>query len=52
MLSWAGRLGADLDRVNVNGGAIALGHPMCANLRTADHHRAARAVSGPARSWP
>ncbi|MET9301239.1 steroid 3-ketoacyl-CoA thiolase [Micromonospora aurantiaca] len=28
VLSWAGRLGADLDRVNVNGGAIALGHPM------------------------
>ncbi|MFD0899715.1 steroid 3-ketoacyl-CoA thiolase [Actinomadura sediminis] len=26
VLSWAGVLGADLDRVNVNGGAIALGH--------------------------
>ncbi|WP_199434085.1 acetyl-CoA C-acyltransferase [Qaidamihabitans albus] len=28
VLSWAERTGADLDRVNVNGGAIALGHPM------------------------
>ncbi|QFG24483.1 steroid 3-ketoacyl-CoA thiolase [Actinomadura sp. WMMB 499] len=26
VLSWAGVLGADMDRVNVNGGAIALGH--------------------------
>ncbi|EHR61703.1 steroid 3-ketoacyl-CoA thiolase [Saccharomonospora cyanea] len=28
VLSWVERTGADLDRVNVNGGAIALGHPM------------------------
>jgi acetyl-CoA C-acetyltransferase len=28
VLSWAQVLGADLDRVNVNGGAIALGHPV------------------------
>jgi acetyl-CoA C-acetyltransferase len=28
VLSWAGVLGADLDKVNVNGGAIALGHPV------------------------
>ena len=28
VLSWAGVHGADLDRVNVNGGAIALGHPV------------------------
>ena len=28
VLSWARVLGADLDRVNVNGGAIALGHPV------------------------
>ncbi|MFV2171554.1 steroid 3-ketoacyl-CoA thiolase [Actinomadura sp. LOL_016] len=26
VLSWAGVLGADMDKVNVNGGAIALGH--------------------------
>jgi acetyl-CoA C-acetyltransferase len=28
VLSWAGEHGVDLDRVNVNGGAIALGHPV------------------------
>jgi acetyl-CoA C-acetyltransferase len=28
VLSWAGVMGADMDRVNVNGGAIALGHPV------------------------
>ncbi|WP_037576866.1 steroid 3-ketoacyl-CoA thiolase [Phaeacidiphilus oryzae] len=28
VLSWAAVLGADLDKVNVNGGAIALGHPV------------------------
>jgi acetyl-CoA C-acetyltransferase len=28
VLAWAGETGADLDRVNVNGGAIALGHPL------------------------
>jgi len=28
VLAWARELGADLDRVNVNGGAIALGHPL------------------------
>ncbi|MFE8916360.1 acetyl-CoA C-acetyltransferase [Streptomyces globisporus] len=28
VLAWAAELGADLDRVNVNGGAIALGHPI------------------------
>ncbi|WP_121251854.1 steroid 3-ketoacyl-CoA thiolase [Nocardioides ferulae] len=28
VLSWAGQHGVDLDRVNVNGGAIALGHPV------------------------
>jgi acetyl-CoA C-acetyltransferase len=28
VLAWAKDLGADLDRVNVNGGAIALGHPL------------------------
>jgi acetyl-CoA C-acetyltransferase len=28
VLSWAGVMGADLDKVNVNGGAIALGHPV------------------------
>jgi acetyl-CoA C-acetyltransferase len=28
VLAWAKELGADLDRTNVNGGAIALGHPL------------------------
>jgi acetyl-CoA C-acetyltransferase len=28
VLAWADELGADLDRTNVNGGAIALGHPI------------------------
>ncbi|HEV8557394.1 MAG TPA: acetyl-CoA C-acetyltransferase [Actinophytocola sp.] len=28
VLAWARETGADLDRVNVNGGAIALGHPI------------------------
>jgi acetyl-CoA acyltransferase len=27
-LAWARHVGADMDRVNVNGGAIALGHPL------------------------
>jgi acetyl-CoA C-acetyltransferase len=41
VLAWARRLRTDLDRVNVNGGAIALGHPMGATgarlLTTALH---------------
>jgi acetyl-CoA C-acetyltransferase len=28
VLAWQRESGADLDRVNVNGGAIALGHPL------------------------
>ena len=28
MLAWAKETGADLDRTNPNGGAIALGHPL------------------------
>ena len=28
VLSWAQVHGADMDKVNVNGGAIALGHPL------------------------
>ena len=28
VLSWAGRHRVDMDKVNVNGGAIALGHPV------------------------
>ena len=31
VLAWAGALGADLDRINVNGGAIAFGHPVGAS---------------------
>jgi acetyl-CoA C-acetyltransferase len=28
VLAWAKELGADMDKVNPNGGAIALGHPL------------------------
>ena len=28
MLAWQKETGVDLDKVNVNGGAIALGHPL------------------------
>ena len=28
MLAWAKEVGADLDKTNPNGGAIALGHPL------------------------
>ena len=31
VLAWADELGADLSRVNVNGGAIAIGHPLGAS---------------------
>jgi len=31
VLAWQKEIGADLDRVNVNGGAIALGHPLGAS---------------------
>ncbi|AZZ82455.1 steroid 3-ketoacyl-CoA thiolase [Gordonia alkanivorans] len=31
VLAWAQELGVDLDKVNVNGGAIALGHPLGAS---------------------
>ncbi|GAA2047466.1 thiolase family protein [Nocardiopsis rhodophaea] len=31
VLAWAAETGADLDRVNVNGGAIAIGHPLGAS---------------------
>jgi hypothetical protein len=41
VLSWAQVHNADMDKVNVNGGAIALGHPVGSPV-PADHHRAAR----------
>ena len=31
VLAWAKELGGDMDRVNVDGGAIALGHPVGAS---------------------
>ncbi len=31
VLAWAREVGADLDRVNVRGGAIAIGHPLGAS---------------------
>jgi acetyl-CoA acetyltransferase len=46
VLAWAAALDADLDRVNVNGGAIALGHPVGATgarlVTTAVHELARR----------
>ncbi len=36
-------LGLDPERVNVNGGAIALGHPLGASGGAADHHARPRA---------
>ena len=43
VLSWAQGARARLDKVNVNGGAIALGHPVGSTGSPADHHRPARA---------
>jgi len=49
VLSWAGVHGVDLDKVNVNGGAIALGHPVGATgvrlLTTALHELERRDAS-------
>ncbi|MFE3702244.1 steroid 3-ketoacyl-CoA thiolase, partial [Nocardia tengchongensis] len=49
VLAWARETGADLDRVNVHGGAISLGHPLgasgvrlTATLVHAMHERGAR----------
>ena len=41
--AWRRELDPDMDRVNVNGGAMALGHPLGLDRRPADHHAAARA---------
>jgi acetyl-CoA C-acetyltransferase len=41
-------LGLDLGKLNVNGGAIALGHPLACHRRAPDDHRGARdAARGP-----
>ncbi len=38
VLAWQRELGVDLDKVNVHGGAIALGHPLGASgARLGDH---------------
>ncbi len=42
-LAWLGHVGADPDRLNVNGGAIALGHPLGASGTQADGHPGPRA---------
>ena len=41
--AWRRELEPDMDRVNVNGGAIALGHPLGSTRRAPDHDAAARA---------
>ena len=43
VLAWERELKPDMARVNPNGGAIALGHPVGATGARLDHHRAARA---------
>ena len=43
VMSWAKVHEADMDKVNVNGGAIALGHPVGATGQPADHDDPARA---------
>ncbi len=43
VLSWAQVHKPDLERVNVNGGAIALGHPVGSTGAAAHHDRAPRA---------
>jgi acetyl-CoA C-acetyltransferase len=49
VLSWAQVLEADMDKVNVNGGAIALGHPVgatgCRLITTALHELERRDAS-------
>ena len=43
VMSWAKVHDADMDKVNVNGGAIAIGHPVGATGQPADHDDPARA---------
>ena len=43
VLAWERELKPDMEKVNPNGGAIALGHPVGATGARLDHHRAARA---------
>ena len=43
VLAWEREVKPDMARVNPNGGAIALGHPVGATGARLDHHRAARA---------
>ncbi len=42
VLAWQRELKPDMDRVNPNGGAIAMGHPTGVFGRTADGHLAQR----------
>ena len=43
VLAWAKETGADLDKTNPNGGAIALGHPLGGHRRVPDDQGALRA---------
>ena len=43
LAAWRRELEPDMERVNVNGGAIALGHPLGLDRRAPDHHPRARA---------
>ena len=42
VLAWQQETGADLERVNPRGGAIALGHPLGCHRRPAGHNALAR----------
>mgnify|MGYP002651529914 CR=1 FL=1 len=48
LLSWAQVHGPDMDKVNVNGGAIALGHPIGASGARLVVHAAHRLAAGAA----
>ena len=49
VLAWQKETGVSLDKVNVNGGAIALGHPLgCSGAKLADHARERTRALG----WP
>ena len=45
--AWERELEPDMDRVNVNGGAIALGHPLGLDRRPADRRRCCTSSSAP-----
>ncbi len=49
LAAWRRELEPDMERVNVNGGAIALGHPLGLDRRAPDHHPRCTSSSAPTR---